>query len=35
MSPEMEEYLREVRGLSERRIEFYKMVEREIERLGE
>ncbi len=31
MSPRMEDYLRNVRGLSERRIEFYKMVEEEME----
>ena len=33
MRLELEQYLREVEGVSERRIQFYKMVEQELEKL--
>jgi hypothetical protein len=34
MDPELEKYLIEVEGVSERRIQFYKMFEEELEKLN-
>jgi hypothetical protein len=33
MHPELERYLREVEGVSDRRIQFFKMVEEELKKL--